>query len=93
LQDEHPEWKEPLHPKYPFTKAEVVFACQNEMAMKVEDVLARRIRVLFMDARASIEMAPIVAELMANELGKDEAWIEKQLKDFNKLANRYLIKS
>lgn len=91
IQDENSEWNELLHPKYPFTQAEVVFACRNEMAMKVEDVLARRIRVLFLDAQASIEMAPKVAELMSQELGKDGAWIEKQLKDFNKLAMRYLI--
>jgi glycerol-3-phosphate dehydrogenase len=93
LQNKHPEWKDSLHPKYPFTQAEVVFACRNEMAMKVEDVLARRIRVLFLDAKASIEMAPKVAEIMSKELGKDEAWLKKQLKDFNKLAKRYLIKS
>ncbi|WKV10931.1 glycerol-3-phosphate dehydrogenase/oxidase [Marivirga harenae] len=91
LQDANSEWNQLLHPKYPFTQAEVIFACRNEMAMKVEDVLARRIRVLFLDAKASTNMAPKVAELMAEELGKDEAWIEKQLKDFNKLAMRYLI--
>lgn len=93
LQDENSEWNEPLHPQYPYTQAEVIFACRNEMAMKVEDVLARRIRILFLDAKASMEMAPKVAELMAKELGKEEAWIEKQLKDFNKLAMRYLIES
>ncbi len=86
LQDENAEWNKTLHPKYPYTQAEVIFACRNEMAMKVEDVLARRIRVLFLDAKASMEMAPKVAELMAKELGKDDAWIEKQLKDFNKLT-------
>ena len=63
------------------------------MAMKVEDVLARRIRILFLDAQASMDMAPKVAELMAKELGKEEAWMEQQLKDFNKLAMRYLIES
>ena len=93
LQDENSEWNESLHPNYPYTQAEVIFACRNEMAMKVEDVLARRIRILFLDAKASMEMAPKVAELMAKELGKEEAWIEKQLKDFNKLAMRYLIES
>ncbi|WP_296621990.1 glycerol-3-phosphate dehydrogenase/oxidase [Marivirga sp.] len=93
LQEENPEWNAPLHPKYPYTQAEVIFACRNEMAMKVEDVLARRIRILFLDAQASIDMAPKVAELMAKEFGKEEAWIDKQLKDFNKLAMRYLISS
>ncbi|SMG32359.1 glycerol-3-phosphate dehydrogenase [Marivirga sericea] len=93
IQNENSDWTELLHPKYPFTQAEVILACRNEMAMKVEDILARRIRVLFLDAQASMEMAPKVAEIMAKELGKDEAWIDKQLKDFNKLAIRYLIES
>ena len=93
LQTEHSELNDLLHPKYPFTKAEVVFACRNEMAMKVEDVLSRRIRILFLDARASMEMAPTVAQLMAKELRKDEAWIEQQLKDFDKLATKYLMKT
>jgi glycerol-3-phosphate dehydrogenase len=93
LQGENPAWKDTLHPKYPYSQAEVILACRNEMAMKVEDVLARRIRILFLDAKASMEMAPKVAELMAQELGKDEVWIEDQLKDFNKLAKRYLIES
>jgi len=91
LQKDNSEWNKPLHPNYPYTQAEVILACRNEMAMKVEDLLARRIRILFLDAQASMDMAPKVAELMAKELGKDEAWIEKQLKDFNKLAMRYLI--
>jgi glycerol-3-phosphate dehydrogenase len=93
LQDENIEWKQPLSVNYPFTQAEVIFACRNEMAMKVEDVLARRIRILFLDAQAAMDMAPKVAELMAKELRKDNTWIEKQLKDFNKLAEKYLIDS
>lgn len=93
LQAHNPIWKERLHAAYPHTQAEVIWACRNEMAMKVEDVLARRIRILFLDAQASVDMAPKVAELMAVELGKDQEWIEKQLKDFNKLAKSYLIES
>jgi glycerol-3-phosphate dehydrogenase len=38
------------------------------MAMTVEDVLARRLRLLFLDGRAAIEVAPQVATLMAQEL-------------------------
>ncbi|MBK6264741.1 glycerol-3-phosphate dehydrogenase/oxidase [Marivirga sp. S37H4] len=86
------EMSERLHPSYPYTKAEVVWAVRNEMAMKVEDVLARRIRILFLDARAAAQMAPVVAEIMAKELEKDQLWIDKQLADFNKLAQRYIIK-
>ena len=42
----------------PYTAAEVVWAAREEMARTVEDVLARRTRALFLNARAAIEMAP-----------------------------------
>ncbi len=92
LQDENPELSEKLHESYPYTKAEVVWAVRNEMAMKVEDVLARRIRILFLDAKAAIEMAPLVVKIMADELREDQKWIDKELISFNKLALRYFIK-
>ena len=80
-----------LHPDYPYTEAEVVWAVRNEMAVKVEDVISRRIRLLILDAKAALEAAPRVAELMAEALGKDEAWISAELKDFDKLAKKYII--
>ena len=52
----------------PYTVAEVVWAVRYEMARTIEDVLARRIRILFLDAKAAIEAAPKVAEIMAQEL-------------------------
>ena len=73
-------------------KVQAVFACRNEMARTVEDVLARRTRALFLDAAESIKMAPAVAEILATELGKDNAWKNDQIKIFTTLANRYLLK-
>ncbi|MCC5939753.1 MAG: glycerol-3-phosphate dehydrogenase/oxidase [Lunatimonas sp.] len=90
---ENPSLNKRLHEKYPYTEAEVVWAVREEMAMKVEDVLSRRMRVLILDAKAAISMAPRVAELMAGELGKDTAWTAAELEDFNKLANKYVIDS
>ncbi|PSL01994.1 glycerol-3-phosphate dehydrogenase/oxidase [Cecembia rubra] len=87
-----PELGQKLHPAYPFTMAEVVWSTRKEMAMKVEDILSRRIRILLLDARAAIEMAPKVAGLMAQELKKDEKWKEAELEDFKKLANKYILK-
>ena len=57
-----------LHPRLPFKAREVVWAARNEMARTVEDVLARRTRALFLDARAAMEAAPAVARLLAKEL-------------------------
>jgi len=80
-----------LHPAYPFIKAEVVWAVRNEMAMTVEDVLARRIRLLFLDARAAVEVARVVAELMATEMGKSVGWVEEQVNAFESLASNYIL--
>lgn len=75
-----------------YTEAEVVWAVRNEMARTVEDVLARRLRILFLDANAAIKAAPRVAELMSKELNYDEDWKSNQLKQFNKTALNYLRK-
>jgi glycerol-3-phosphate dehydrogenase len=79
-----------LHPRLPYTKAEIIWICRNEMPRKLEDVLARRTRALLLDARASIEMAPEVAAIMARELEFENDWIEEQVDEYNKLAENYL---
>lgn len=86
-----PELGEKLHKDYDFITAEVVWACQNEMVVNVEDFLARRIRFLLLDAKASLEVAPKVAKIMATELNKDESWIEKEIDSYSKLVSNYTI--
>ena len=81
----------PLHEALPYLAAEVVWAARNEMARTVEDVLARRTRALFLNARAASDMAEPVASLLASELGRDEAWIEAQVKLFRALAAQYKV--
>jgi glycerol-3-phosphate dehydrogenase len=61
------------------------------LARTVEDVLARRLRALFLNAPAAIEMAPRVAELMAGELGRDAAWNAAQVRAFNDVARGYVV--
>jgi glycerol-3-phosphate dehydrogenase len=80
----------PLHPALPYGGAEVVWSVRAEMATTVEDVLARRTRALFLNARAALAMAPRVAELMAKELGRDASWQAKQLESFEQLARGYV---
>jgi glycerol-3-phosphate dehydrogenase len=81
----------PLDGALPYTGAEVVWATRHEMARSVEDVLARRCRALFLNARAAVRMAPAVAALMARELGRDEAWQAAQVDAFTRLAGQYTI--
>ncbi|HAZ03313.1 MAG: FAD-dependent oxidoreductase [Bacteroidetes bacterium GWF2_42_66] len=80
-----------LHPKYTFTVAHVIWAVREEQAQTVEDVLARRVRALFLDAKAAIEMARKVASVMAKELNKTEEWAEQQVNDFTNLAKGYIL--
>jgi glycerol-3-phosphate dehydrogenase len=80
-----------LHPALPYIAAEVIWAVREEMARTLDDVLSRRTRALFLNARAAIEMAPSVAALMAQELGAGQEWIDQQLREFNDLAAKYLL--
>ena len=90
LQQQNLWMKEKLAPSMPYTKAEVVWGIRNEMARTIEDILARRLRILFLNAHAAIEAAPIVAEIIKAELGQTEEWKQRQLDNFIQLANGYL---
>ncbi len=79
-----------IHPRLPFRLREVVWAARNEMARTVEDVLARRTRALFLDARAAIEAAPVVADILARELQRCDDWKANDLRNFQETAKGYL---
>ena len=64
---------------------------RHEMARTVEDVVARRTRLLFLDARAALAKAPQVARELAQELGRDEAWQKSQLKSFSETASHFML--
>ena len=84
-----PELGKQLHPALPYVGAEVVWAVRKEMARTLDDVLARRLRALFLNTEAALAMAPAVARLMARELGRDESWVAAQLADFRVVAKAY----
>jgi len=91
LIEENPLWGDPLISQSPYycIKAEVIWMVRHEMARTIEDVLARRFRLLFLNARKAIDIAPIVAELMAQELSRDEKWKKSQIASFKDLAMHY----
>jgi glycerol-3-phosphate dehydrogenase len=64
-----------LAPGYPYIEAEVLWAAREEMAETVMDVLARRLRLAFLDRRAARACAVRVAELLGGERGWDAARI------------------
>lgn len=80
-----------LHPALDLTEAEVRWAARHELARTVEDMLSRRSRSLLLDARASIAAAPGVAAILAEELGKDDAWAKSQTAAYEQLAAGYLL--
>ncbi|WP_143962401.1 glycerol-3-phosphate dehydrogenase/oxidase [Litoribacter populi] len=91
LLEEGSDFKQKLHPEYPYIQGQVAWAVRKEMAHHIEDFLSRRIRILVLDAKVAVEMAPKVAAIMAKELGKNEEWIESELKSFEKLAKKYIL--
>ncbi len=88
---EDPARENKLHPDYDLTVGEVIWAVRKEMARNVDDVLARRIRLLFLDAKASVKIAPRVAEIIADELRKDVEWQKKQVQEYSGIAEAYII--
>lgn len=89
LAEENPDWAKPLHPDLPNLRAEVVWAAREEMAREVDDVLSRRTRALLLNAKAAIAVAEDVARLLAQEAGRDEAWVAAQVQSFRELAFQY----
>jgi glycerol-3-phosphate dehydrogenase len=87
----NPKLAAQLNPNLPYIAAEVVWAARAEMARTVEDVLARRTRALFLNARAAIAMAEPAAGLLAAELGHNEKWVAEQVTAFRALAQQYNV--
>ena len=90
LMAENPDLGKPLDNRLPYTRAEIMMICRNEMPVNIEDILARRTRALLIDARASSDIAPAVAEIMADEMGFDEDWKTGQVSSFRNLVKNYL---
>lgn len=82
-----------LHERLKYSVGEVVWAIRYEMARTVDDVLARRLRILLLDARAAVEAAPRVAAVFGVELGRDVAWQRAQVAAFTEQARAYGVGS
>jgi len=80
-----------LHPNLQFIKAEVIWAVREEMARTIADVLARRVRALFLDAGASMEVADEVGRLMARELGWNQEKLASEIQKFQSLVKGYML--
>ena len=74
LAREDVQLRERLSPEYPYIRAEVVYTVRNEMVVAPRDFLARRIRLEITDWDETLNSLPVVADLMARELG----WTEEE---------------
>jgi glycerol-3-phosphate dehydrogenase len=78
-------WRDAESGRGGLSEAMVRFAARYEMARDVEDVLARRCRLLFLDAAEASRQADAVAEILADELGRPQS-----TDPFRALAAQYL---
>lgn len=92
LMEKYPETKQLISCRLNIYAAQVIWAVRFEMARTVEDFLSRRTRALLLDAREAMLVAPKVAKIMAAELGKDKQWEEMQVKEFEKVASKYILR-
>ncbi|WP_243362452.1 glycerol-3-phosphate dehydrogenase/oxidase [Fundidesulfovibrio terrae] len=74
-----PGLMERIHPGHPYIGAEVAYAVRQEMAAHVADVLIRRLPLGLLDMIHAQEAAPVVAGIMARELGWDEARVNEEI--------------
>jgi glycerol-3-phosphate dehydrogenase len=76
-----------LAPAYPFIEAEVRYAVKHEYALTAVDAIARRMRLSFLDAQATLDALPRVVDIMGEELG----WsLDRKTKEIER-AGAYLL--
>lgn len=79
-----------IHPSFSFRWVDAAYAVRYEMAITTEDVLARRTRLLFLDAQAALDVMEIVTAFMQEELQETDEWAEEQKYLFREVAEGYL---
>lgn len=80
-----------LHPNHPYTYAQVFWALEKEMAYSLEDVLSRRMRLLFLDARAGLECAQSVGDFMGAYFNWDATKRDQEIATFKALAQQHIL--
>jgi len=83
-----PDLKKRLHPSFPYIEAEIQYAMRNEYACTLVDIIARRLRIAFVDAAATLHMLPRILKIMAAENG----WDEEEQKEQMVAAQEFLVR-
>ena len=93
LEQENSKYQEKISSHFDYTYGEVAWAVRYEMARTLDDVLARRVRLLYIDAKEALRVAPAVAQFMASELNKPNSWVEEQVATFTAIAKNYIVEA
>ena len=86
-----PEGNKSLSKKLKITKHQILWGIQKEMALTLEDILARRTRCLFLDVFETEKIIDNVLEIMAEALNKNKRWKSEQKLSFLSLIKNYKI--
>jgi glycerol-3-phosphate dehydrogenase len=90
LAKEDAELAQPIVEELAPIRAEVVHCVRHEMAMTIEDILFRRLGVQLYSWRSAIHAAPVVAAILANELGWSDDVAASATREYVAKINRYL---
>lgn len=74
----------------PFIRAEVIYACRAEMALRLDDALARRMRIDLEDRERGAGVVTEVANLMAGELGWSPSTVSAEIEGYTSAVQRSL---
>ncbi|PID51368.1 MAG: FAD-dependent oxidoreductase [Pasteurellales bacterium] len=81
----------PIHQDFPYIYAQIQWAVEHEAAVTLEDILARRLRLMLLDARVAKEVAPSVAEFMGTLLNWNKEKVEQEVSEFSNLVSQYIL--
>ena len=80
-----------LSDKYYISKNQILYGIRQEMAMRLEDIVARRVRGMFLDAKETRRLLPEIAQIIAEELKKDSDWVKNEINQTKKILNTYTL--
>ena len=90
LTREQPELGERISARFPFLKAEIIYAVRYEMARTIRDFLARRIRLEILDWEAAKQAAPMVGHWMGQELDWSKSEKQGNILSYQNLLDSFI---
>lgn len=81
-----------IHPDFPITTADVVYSARYEHCMTVEDFVARRSRLAFINVAAAREASKVVADVLAREFKWSDKEKANQLRNVDGFLKRFEAK-